>query len=81
MSVFQRPGHDVKVHPHRVLALYDLDVDGPLSNRSINQSINQSKAEWRASNPKQGKNGPNVSRRRCYHPSTADPNDSTQSQI
>jgi hypothetical protein len=40
-----------------------------------------STAEWRASNVKLGKNGPNVSCRHCYHPSTANPNDSTQSQF
>ena len=32
------PGHDNKLHPHRVLALYDLVVDGPLSNHSINNN-------------------------------------------
>jgi hypothetical protein len=29
------PGHDNKLHPHRVLALYDIVVNGPLSNHSI----------------------------------------------
>jgi hypothetical protein len=33
------PGHDNKLHPHRVLALYDLVVDGPLSNHSIQFNV------------------------------------------
>ena len=42
------PGHDNKLHPHRVLALYDLVVDGPLSNHSIQfNSVNEfSKFEY-----------------------------------
>jgi hypothetical protein len=34
------PGSDIKRHPHWVLVLMTIDVDGPLSNQTINQRWN-----------------------------------------
>ena len=39
-NMHARHGYDVKLHPHRVLALMTFAVDGPLSNHKTNKQTN-----------------------------------------